>query len=172
MKMTKKMNRQGFTLIELLMVILLIAILATIGITQFVNYGADAKNAATRANVTILRDAISNMRGLLSVRCKNLIASNYYPTRAAIVANNATADLNGCTTVTGGDLKFVAGTIPPNPWGTAASNGIVAVTTPGSTPGTACNGVAFSGDGWCYDVSNGNIWADSQNNPTTNESSY
>ncbi|NDG84654.1 MAG: type II secretion system protein, partial [Proteobacteria bacterium] len=48
----------GFTLIELLMVILVVVILATIGVTQFIDYGTDARIAVTKDRLNQIRTAI------------------------------------------------------------------------------------------------------------------
>ena len=49
---------RGFTLIEMLMVVLVIAILAGIGVTQFVDFGSDAKQAITKDRINQIRTAI------------------------------------------------------------------------------------------------------------------
>ena len=51
MKKINKLGQEGFTLIEILMTVLIIVILAVVGITQFNNFAADAKNAATKSDL-------------------------------------------------------------------------------------------------------------------------
>jgi type II secretion system protein G len=53
------MHKKGFTLIELMIVIAIIGILATIAIPKFVNISDKAKEAATVANLSALRSALS-----------------------------------------------------------------------------------------------------------------
>jgi prepilin-type N-terminal cleavage/methylation domain-containing protein len=48
----------GFTLIEILMVLILLAILTRIGITQFTDYSKDAKTAVTQDSLAALKRAI------------------------------------------------------------------------------------------------------------------
>ncbi len=52
-------NSLGFTLIELLMVLTLMAILATIGITQYVNFSQDAQIAVTKEKLNVIKTAIN-----------------------------------------------------------------------------------------------------------------
>ena len=49
----------GFTLVEILMVIILIGILSTVGITQFINFNRDAKSAVTTEKLNALKTAIT-----------------------------------------------------------------------------------------------------------------
>jgi prepilin-type N-terminal cleavage/methylation domain-containing protein len=73
MRKITDMQRDGFTLIEILMAILIIVILAVVGITQFNNFASDAKNAATKSNLAILRNSIGTMNALERVRCSKVI---------------------------------------------------------------------------------------------------
>ena len=50
---------QGFTLIEVMMTILVISILATIGVTQFTDFGNDARIATTNEKLMALKTAIN-----------------------------------------------------------------------------------------------------------------
>jgi len=85
------MQQDGFTLIEILMAVLVIVILAVVGITQFSNFAADAKNAATKSNLAILRNAIGTMNALERVRCQK--TSVGFPDVGTIQNN----DITGCT---------------------------------------------------------------------------
>jgi prepilin-type N-terminal cleavage/methylation domain-containing protein len=49
---------RGFTLVEMLMVILVVAILAGIGISQFVDFAGDAKQAVTKDRLNQIKTAI------------------------------------------------------------------------------------------------------------------
>ena len=90
-KKLNKMGQRGFTLIEILMAILIIVILAVVGITQFQNFAADAKNAATKSNLAILRNSIGVMNALERVRCQKV--SQFFPTGFTLQNN----DISGCT---------------------------------------------------------------------------
>ena len=54
---------QGFTLIEILMVMILVAILVTVGVTQFTNFSAESRTNTLRSNLQILRNAIGTQNG-------------------------------------------------------------------------------------------------------------
>jgi len=51
-------DRHGFTLIEIVMVIVLLAVLVTIGVTQFVDLAGAAKDKVTRDKLNTLKMAI------------------------------------------------------------------------------------------------------------------
>jgi len=91
MKNTNQKKQSGFTLIELLMAVLIIAILATVGITQFNNFSSDAKNSATKANLAILRNAIGTMNALERIRCGKV--NLLFPAVGTLQSN----DISGCT---------------------------------------------------------------------------
>lgn len=119
MRQTQLVNQkaEGFTLIEVLMAVLLIAILATIAITQFTNFARDTRNASTKENLGILRNAIQKHYGTMRLRCG--VTNTDYPTVAAVTANDITA-AGPCSTNTAAipetDRYFAAGGIPENPW--------------------------------------------------------
>ena len=193
----KKLNQQGFTLIELLLVIVVVGILATVGITQFVNFGKDAREAAVKSNLQILRNAISAQNGMMRTRCG--VTSNAWPPITALRGNDITlfdaTDANAgattvafCTTTQIGntsDQKFVAVGLPPNPWQAPADLAIAGATSP-YTPDDGF-GVAVGGDcgagagseklgtsrgagayGWCYNEVTGELWANSTCNDGAN----
>jgi len=89
MKKLNKLGQEGFTLIEILMAVLIIVILAVVGITQFNNFAADAKDAATKSNLAILRNAIGVMNSMERVRCgkTNLV----FPDPITVQTNDITA---------------------------------------------------------------------------------
>lgn len=178
MRLTKSanQNRSGFTLIEVLMAVLLIAILATIAITQFTNFARDTRNATTKENLGILRNAIQKHFGMMRLRCNNL--SNGYPQVDSMNANDITQGTSGCTTTDVPELTdryFVAGGIPENPWsekGCSSSNKRIVVDSNlnDSTMniGTAATTIAVGGFdcGWIYNAETGRIKANSNNNNT------
>ena len=173
MKLTQ-MKQEGFTLIEILMVVLVIGILAAIGITQFVNFSADAKNASVKSNLAVLRNAIATENGVERIRCGKTVAG--FPNLLEFIANDVTSANGGpCSLAnlldptTGAvfgsqillnaylpvsDATFVAGGIPPNPWSPTGSTDaqtrtIAAWTDPGTgitraAAGNNCVNAAFS----------------------------
>ena len=179
-------DNRGFTLIELLMVILVIGVLAAIGITQFVNFGKDAKDSAIKANLQVLRNGIAAQNGMIRIRCSYV--GSAYPLTAAIVANDirlptyvaGDATTSPCdttlVTISDPDSKFVANGIPVNPWGstdTTLNNVVHECATTGCTSKTdkcdgsgAKNGTSTAGneDGWCYNPATGEIWANTAAN--------
>jgi len=170
---SKKPNEQGFTLIELLMVILVIGVLAAIGITQFVNFGKDSRDAATKANLQVLRRGIAAQNGMMRARCG--FSGSTWPTRAALVANDITE--GGASTIclaasfpNAEDAKFYAGTAAPaNPWTQSTD----------ANPATSINAAPCLWDGgWCYDETTGIIKANTQHNgdltntPPADESTF
>jgi prepilin-type N-terminal cleavage/methylation domain-containing protein len=179
--MLKKSTQDGFTLIELLMVILVIAILAVIAITQFVNYGKDSRDAATKANLQIIRRAISEKNGMIRIRCN--VQDSRFPLTAAINANSilspayvlgdaTTSPCQATDVPIAADQLFVAAGIPVNPWSDDIhstpnnSNTVYECTScTKPVPGGAwadCNGV--SDHGWCYNPITGDVWANSAAN--------
>jgi prepilin-type N-terminal cleavage/methylation domain-containing protein len=215
MKLTQ-MKQEGFTLIEILMVVLVIGILAAIGITQFVNFGGDAKNAALKANLATLRNGIATQNGLERIRCNKTAAA--FPSLANLIANDTTnvaaagpclfsSVINPATGaafaskaaenasyITLADAAFVSNVIPINPWSpqgsTAAQSNTIAAWAGAAgvrdytkdcanaawavTPAAAVTALEY---GYCYDVSNGTIWANSAMNDglnvgTGNEATY
>jgi len=116
---------EGFTLIELLLVILIIAILAVIGISQFTNFAQDSRDAATKANLQVLRNAIAKINGIMRLRC-NFQGSSFPPIESLRLNDITlpTGNYSQCTvaliqrnTASTSDAIFVAtGSIPPNPW--------------------------------------------------------
>ena len=176
-----KMKNQGFTLIEILMSILIISILATVGITQFTNFSNNARDAATKANLGVLRTGIAVQNALERIKCG--VSGSSFPPIAALQANDITTGSVACTTTqvaTASDRLFVATAIPPNPWSFNSTTGtpstVNLANSIGACSGTACTaapsatnncgGTAFTGSesGWCYNATTGAIWANSSRN--------
>jgi prepilin-type N-terminal cleavage/methylation domain-containing protein len=173
-------KKSGFTLIEVLMAVLLIAILATIAITQFTNFSRDTKNAATKANLGILRNAIQKHFGMMRLRCQVSGANaNIYPALAALQNNDITqGGTSGCDATDvpeTADRFIVAGGIPQNPWSDkdctnkAQLLGSLSASENEMNAGVLVpngNLVATRNCGWIYDVNTGRIKANSNRNAT------
>jgi prepilin-type N-terminal cleavage/methylation domain-containing protein len=166
MKMSKKLsilrNNRGFTLLEILMVLLLVAILAAVGVTAYINYTKDAKNAATKANLQILRNGIAAQFANAQLHCSD--GQGYWPCVSMINANDIThtateatcplvaaayAPSGGvtgqiCTTsqvTSTGDRLFIGSgaQIPVNPWGQlVVGTGNLVVDCEAGTPANGC----------------------------------
>lgn len=173
------MRQRGFTIIEMIMVILLIAILASVAIPQFLDFRAEAKNAATQNALGVMRTGIALQYGQQLLRCSTI--AGQWPELAALNAN----DITSGTHCTAGDIpeteevKFVAGpTLPNNPWTDPAISTVAACVGAACTAtdkcAQKCDNTAGTPDvgGWCYDVATGTIWANSSANPNTNECSF
>ncbi len=162
---TNRIQEQGFTLIELLMVILVIGVLAAMGISQFVNFGKDAKDSALKANLQLIRRGISAQNGMMRVRCGVTTAS--FPDVQSIEANDIADGNSTCNTTmipNTEDRKFVSGDeLPNNPW-TAAGDDANDVHTDCTL---ATRAVGATDGGWCYDSATGTFWANTANNGDT-----
>ncbi len=103
-----KIGQKGFTLIEVLMAVLIVVILAVVGITQFSNFAADAKNAATKSNLQILRNAIGAKNALERIRCAKTAAT--FPDVITLTNN----DITGCTSGAGTAAGSLTAACSPN----------------------------------------------------------
>jgi type IV pilus assembly protein PilA len=178
-----KLNKDGFTLIEILMVLLLVGILTAVAITQFTNYTAEARNTALKGTLEVARKGIINQFSQMRLRCN--VSTNAYPPLDTLTNNDITGGSTPpCTTTQvplSTDRRFSATGIPGNPWGPNQSTTITACSGTGCTNKVAnsCAGAAraTSDDGYCYNVTTGDFWANSARNDgagstTGNEYSY
>jgi prepilin-type N-terminal cleavage/methylation domain-containing protein len=179
-------NERGFTLIEILMAVVLVAILTTIGITQFTDFSADAKNSAVKQSLSAMRSALSIQYAQMRLRCGT--TGSTWPAVANLQNNDITNGGSPCTTTQVSnpqDRQFLAGGIPQNPWSGSGCTGSTAGSnlspnsvqaSPSMTPvGTAISGVLTSpGCGWLYDTTSGIFRANTKNNNggAADESSY
>lgn len=107
-----RISKKGFTLVELLVVVAIIAILATIGLTVFSGAQANARDARRKSDI----DAI-----------------------AAAIENKRTPGIATYLPITAGD--FSSGVIPVDTTAAADAKYCIASTTGGVQPGTGTGGV-------------------------------
>jgi len=177
-----KLNKAGFTLLEVLMAVMLVAIITMVALTQFTDFTRETKNASVKQSLVVLRNGIMKQYAQRKLRCQ--YTGIVYPALAALEANDITdaSDAATCSTTeiaSPADRKFVAADdMPENPWSdktcTAAQRrDIVACNVATCPVGAAsrvvannCAGAAWAGTecGWCYNVANGQIWANSREN--------
>ena len=166
---------QGFTLIEILMAILLVGILAKLAIDQFTNFDVDARNAATKESLGILRQAIQKHYGMMRLRCG--VTNKAFPALSSVSANNIADGGSVCNTTQVGsttDRLFVAAGIPDNPWSDPGCTNAERKQVLASPPAANMTvGVYIDPDdlgfglqcGWIYEVATGRIKAASDQNP-------
>ena len=86
-----KGDTQGFTLIEVLMAVILVAILATLALTQYMDFSKDAKNASVKGSLRIMREGIQRAYGVMRVRC-NVTSASQFPTHIQVQRNTIEDD--------------------------------------------------------------------------------
>lgn len=138
--------RQGFTLIEILIVVVIMAVLASVVIPQFSNSTKQAQTSTTEFNLQILRSQIElyrNQHGgrLPSTGLKELLLST---------------DQTG-NDGTGADYPYgpYMQTLPLN---ALTNNAVVTATT--KSPPTTADVTANDGGGWLYNETTGGVWVD------------
>jgi len=136
-----RMSQEGFTLIEILMAVLIIVILAVVGITQFSNFAADAKNAATKSNLAILRNAIGTKNALERIRCAK--TSRFFPNVVTLQSNDITGCLCSATVPCQTIVSPVMGSVVQA--GETAANGAVVTCDPTNLIDPATNATIVGG---------------------------
>ena len=139
----RRNKQQAFTLIELVLVILLVGLLASVAVPNFVDMRSDAKNAATKGALGGMRSAISISVAAIALREAQGVP--YYPVYNEMSVNA----FNGSHPVLSGtNIMDPTYGIPPNPWTTTNPAKIL-----------DCSALAAQGSllsfpnseqGWCY----------------------
>ena len=133
----RRSGRAGFSLIELVIVIAILGILAAVAIPKFIDFTGDAKSAACKGSLGVVRSAIANYYGWTATPSGGSSAT--WPTLAQLTDGSTVLQTS----------------LPDNPYSSSTpANAVVAGVTKG-TPVTA--GVT---GGWCYKAASGQFWAD------------
>lgn len=150
MKIKFKKKYAAFTLIELLMVMVVLAVIAAIVIPKFVDRNKQAKEAALKSDLKLLRNAVASFYA----------DTGYYPlvladltvtSSASLSTPNKGLDSTGAQqTITSTDFHgpYISGSIPSDPVSTSAFT--YSTTSPkvgnvtSSASGNGLNGTAYS----------------------------
>ena len=133
-------NERGFTLIELVIVILILGIMAAIAIPKFFNVSEDAKYSAVQGAIGGVRSAIANYYAKEAART----GTGVYPTLAQLTDGTTVMDTD----------------IPTNPYTSPLINTVESTTSAkGTQPCLVGAGPATSTKAWCYNVTPGTFWA-------------
>ncbi len=129
---------RGFTLIEFAMVVLLIAVISAIAVSNFIDFQKDAKSAAAAKMLSAIEVGITNQKANMIFRCD--APPNAWPAASDIQVNNITNGNSYCTEAhipNPAERKFLAGydnQLPPNPAGDPPSNFVIDCSFLGTCP--------------------------------------
>lgn len=131
----KNQGRAGFTLIELVTVIVILGILSAVALPVYLDYRADAKAAACKGSLGAVRAAIAN-----------------YYAHAATASGGGNPAYPALARLTTVGAVLLDG-VPNNPYDSDTTpNNVVASSDAKAT-------VSGTTGGWCYNATNGQFWA-------------
>jgi general secretion pathway protein G len=144
----RRPQRRGFTLIEVLIVVIIMAVLASVIIPLFTDSSRDAKESTLKHNQHALQSQIAVYRA---------DHAEQYPTIQGdglpqLTQATDRAGKNGAAGPAYPCGPYMVGELPRNPFDD--SNKVTAVAAPGQKPTAAVGTLG----GWQYDESNGTVW--------------
>lgn len=159
-------SESGFTLIELVMVMIILSVLASVAIPEFLDFRTDAKNSTAKGALGAFRSALTIATAAIALKEDPTTLPPKYPTLLEMQANKFGSShivLSGTYL-----MDFQAGT-PTNPWSistlaAAQRNSVINCNTTKSLIASV-SGIDFRG--WCYRETSGEIWANSNLNGST-----
>jgi len=141
-------TKRAFTLIELLLVMVVLVVLAAIVIPKFMDRGKQAKEAALKSDLKILRNAIAAFQA--DNGCYPLTLDDLTVSSAAGLSTASTGvDSSGNNVATSGTFHgpYIQGTVPTDP---VSLSGFTYSTTSGSVGNVTSSATGNGIDGTAY----------------------
>jgi len=153
----RRQGNKGFTLIEIVIVIMLLGIIAIVAIPQFIDMRTEARDEATKAALAAFRSSVAIVVGAIAVKENPNLSPKYYPTFSEFSGNlMLAASPANHAKLAGTAVMDKASGIPINPWTTTN----VIHDCDGMAKGTLLI-APNADDGWCYNTTSGEVWANS-----------